>query len=692
VILTREQWGSPDNKRKISLCGQAFEVTPNLYGALQNLRLRTTVDLIDYFKPSRRFWIDAVCINQEDIQERSQQVLLMWSIYSKASRVVVWLGEEQDNSSLGMEMVRLLDLNFELKKQKLLAEISAEIEGRGQPEGSQDERGEAEEVAEEISAATPTKRQDAPEENQGDIQEGLPERTEQSQEKAEGSKGNINLFFMTEKITYVNDPKVMATMLSSASQSDGGKGKGQITMPDGRRLLNEEEQSMIPFRILLPLHNDPNAPDPEEWVAFQKLMERPWWRRIWVVQEVAAAKNDIWVGCGSYWLPWEKFLGAALTIESYKNHPFVQRIARLGVGASAILDKSKFRAKTDGRLDKFGGLLNLLFYFRNYEATDPRDRVFALLGFTPSIPVVPDYTKTAEEVYEELVRTSIQVTGSCMMIFLCRKPKRLQLPSWVPDFSVNLPDDAWNVSCPLGFFGADGNNWANVGVPSAGCTLNPRDQKGKLTVNGFVYDTPLVLGPVWDGTLEERQSRFYKIIPEYQRLLDETDSSHFPHLTGQHRNECFWRTLIWNANKEDRYPAPAEFGKLFERLCAEEQLLANINEPTTAEHLQRVIPSGPPAAYYEAFVRHGFKRCFFITKRGNLGSGPPDMREGDLICIILGSKTPVVLRGVGSEGRYELVGHAYVHGIMHGEGLGAMPNDMGLDGTRSMGIVPFCLV
>jgi hypothetical protein len=614
----------------------------------------------------------------------------MWSIYSKAARVVVWLGEEHDNSILGMEMVRLLNLNFELSSKKLIASILAEDREKGRGEGSQDERGEAEEVVEEIPVPKASGHDDSQKSNQGETQasEGGPSnQAEQNAEEAEGSKRNINLFWMTERPTYSMDPEDLAAVAKS-------KGREPEPRPDGRRVLNEEEQSMIPFQILLSLHNEPNAPDPEEWVAFQKLMERPWWRRIWVVQEVSAAQNEIWVGCGPCWLTWEKFEGAALTIESYKNHPFVQRIARLGSGASAIMDKSRFRARTDGRLDKFGGLLNLLFSFKDYQATDPRDRLYALLGFTPSIPIIPDYTKPAEEVYEELVRISIQTTGTLMMTFLCRKPKHLQLPSWVPDLSLNLPDDAWNTSCPLGFFGADGNNWANVGVPSPGCILSPTYEKGELTVSGFIYDTPIILGPVWDGTLEERQSNFYKVILEYQKLLDETDAASFPHLICQHRKECFWRTLIWNANKEDRYPAPANFGKLFDRLFKEEQLVANINEPTTAEHLQRVIPHGEPAAYYEALVRHGFKRRFFITKKGNLGSGPPDMEEGDLVCIVLGAKTPVVLREKDGEerGKFELVGYAYVHGIMHGEGLGAMSSEMEADGTRSMGIVPFCLV
>jgi len=43
-------------------------------------------------------WIDAICINQNDISERNNQVRQMGAIYSQASQVVVWLGEETGDS------------------------------------------------------------------------------------------------------------------------------------------------------------------------------------------------------------------------------------------------------------------------------------------------------------------------------------------------------------------------------------------------------------------------------------------------------------------------------------------------------------------------------------------------------------------------------------------------------------------
>lgn len=72
------------------------------------------------------------------------------------------------------------------------------------------------------------------------------------------------------------------------------------------------------------------------------------------------------------------------------------------------------------------------------------------------------------------------------------------------------------------------------------------------------------------------------------------------------------------------------------------------------------------------------------------------MKLGDQICILLGSKTPVVLRKNIEQSCYKLVGHAYVHGVMHGEALSWLTANRKLDLTTRVGIWPikkkFCLV
>lgn len=68
-------------------------VTQNLGRALPYLRLQ--------HKP-RMLWIDAICVNQKDLPERSRQVQRMADIYRIASRAVVWLGEESHNGELAL--------------------------------------------------------------------------------------------------------------------------------------------------------------------------------------------------------------------------------------------------------------------------------------------------------------------------------------------------------------------------------------------------------------------------------------------------------------------------------------------------------------------------------------------------------------------------------------------------------------
>ncbi|KAK3115218.1 hypothetical protein LTR53_005675 [Teratosphaeriaceae sp. CCFEE 6253] len=78
-------WGDPLLTRTILVDDQAFEATANLESVLRHLR----ADLA-----GKELWVDAVCINQQDVEEKRQQVALMGALYSQAAGVTVWLGEE----------------------------------------------------------------------------------------------------------------------------------------------------------------------------------------------------------------------------------------------------------------------------------------------------------------------------------------------------------------------------------------------------------------------------------------------------------------------------------------------------------------------------------------------------------------------------------------------------------------------
>lgn len=89
-------WGTNTNLRPIVCSGSQLWVTTNLEGALRHLRDR---------KETVTYWIDQICINQDDLAERGQQVGLMPRIYSQARQVTIWLGDETANTKVAFKLM-----------------------------------------------------------------------------------------------------------------------------------------------------------------------------------------------------------------------------------------------------------------------------------------------------------------------------------------------------------------------------------------------------------------------------------------------------------------------------------------------------------------------------------------------------------------------------------------------------------
>jgi len=90
-------WGDPNSKPSIFIHGSRFEVTKNLYTALLQLRNHSI---------ERILWVDAICINQDDLSEKEHQIQFMAAIYGQANRTLVWLGEAANNSDLIFQEIR----------------------------------------------------------------------------------------------------------------------------------------------------------------------------------------------------------------------------------------------------------------------------------------------------------------------------------------------------------------------------------------------------------------------------------------------------------------------------------------------------------------------------------------------------------------------------------------------------------
>lgn len=87
------QWGPEepeDEMRVIELNGSRFRVRKNLWGFLYTARFKSNASGSEY--SNVQWWIDAICIDQTNVAEKSQQVQLMGEIYLRAKCVILWLG------------------------------------------------------------------------------------------------------------------------------------------------------------------------------------------------------------------------------------------------------------------------------------------------------------------------------------------------------------------------------------------------------------------------------------------------------------------------------------------------------------------------------------------------------------------------------------------------------------------------
>lgn len=119
--------------------------------------------------------------------------------------------------------------------------------------------------------------------------------------------------------------------------------------------------------------------------SLEKLLRRPWFYRVWVVQEVARARSAVFA-CGKYCVQVDTFKETFDLKQGWFHiHPLLQ----MAPGANGL----SFTAMS---------LYFTLNYFKDHEATDERDKIFALLGaIGPKLAIEPDHAKSDKELARE---------------------------------------------------------------------------------------------------------------------------------------------------------------------------------------------------------------------------------------------------------------------------------------------------
>lgn len=176
----------------------------------------------------------------------------------------------------------------------------------------------------------------------------------------------------------------------------------------------------------------------------------PWWTRIWTVQEVAFPPHVVLL-YGTNTAPWAMFAKAASEYKIHSNTCCRELIRGLPRDQERVVSNSfetisaiqdlRLRYHTSRSQSTRLSLLNLLSQFRDRKASDPRDKVYALLSMARVLPgpyhLAPDYSLSEAEVFRIATLASIYSTKS-LSVFSTELGRkfRADLASWVPDWGA----------------------------------------------------------------------------------------------------------------------------------------------------------------------------------------------------------------------------------------------------------------
>jgi hypothetical protein len=630
-------WGNPLDTVPITLLhsnnldptgdsstSQQFNVTRNLYTALRNLRSSQV---------SRTLWIDALCINQSDPFERHDQVGFMAHIYSNSEHVLVWLGEEDACS-------RILCLSMNECNRSNLHWPGWDL-GRGQF-ASQNY----------ISTTLDVKDKTETTINMRKLLEGKDEM--QTNRENKGTEIRERKEYMQHQNTLSNIEKFLMDTEKTPQSS----------------FLEDLPTSLLNGIVL----------------AKNSFFQRPWFYRTWVIQEIlceprymtgkrTTTQPKAFLCIGELEVNWTTFFTFCNCFEKgFKK--------RDKLDGSNIMKSSQRYIGIDiylfwSRLPRLVNLdiYRLLTLTIPFQACDPRDRLYSLLGIckdtkaSNSQLIRPDYIKPLVDVCIDFAEWHIKTTRTLQIILIAPFTPVVGLPSW----AFHLPlEQGPHLEMSMHHYSVSQKYLQDSNDEGGTCSAEHDHSVPRLeiTIRG-----PSLLVP---GTrisriqvVKERQIRCHSA---ESRLVictatDDTDR-------GEELFDWLLRTY-WDPKRE---PSDAKFLHCCLRMfravedgpCREVWTVGFIqylehNDVSKRLHDQKFLSTLRQGAIPKDDSLDDFLGCirpfyfqygFFTTESGELGLGwAPE--EGDLVVALKWAKFPHVLQpctASDSEGKFENAG------------------------------------
>jgi hypothetical protein len=482
-----------------------------------------------------------------------------------------------------------------------------------------------------------------------------------------------------------------------------------------------------------------------EFIALTELMDSPWWRRVWVVQELIVSRDAI-VLLGSATLPWSTVIHGILAaaadlpttiffyerLRNHRNMPgalalwsaknefdnasFVAEpensfaaskqeriqdwtIQSLGIplrNSSAPQDNlDELRSEPDHTGDRIYTALHLLTRFKNFRATDPRDKVYGLLGIVNSyldpLGIMPDYRWTLEKCY---IHTATKIIAQTRNLDILNVPaesftQTRPFPSWVPNWKLSEPptgESSFSDIASMLVSRFEDKLYSFSASPVRLLANPPSVSQEALQVHGMCSDTIIEITKelqgirqlafnledltvrtilkTWWGTFQDNGAALH-VLCEWESLAAS--------MTIYPTNERVEHVLCWvlhlgncGNSFQDTYAQFRRFWNLVSQLAKIIGWFKPFGKPVKIVRIfYRLLLSQILTFYHLRDFAYIFGYKLAKTKKGYLALVPGTARVNDEIALLCGGRTPYVIR---REGIYwQFIGETYVHGIMYGE-------------------------
>lgn len=418
---------------------------------------------------------------------------------------------------------------------------------------------------------------------------------------------------------------------------------------------------------------------------------RPWWGRIWVLQELVVATKDPIVLCGEKVTAWTSLIGFQALLRYVNNgscedyhigefakseamtEEVVDQLPRFDFGARGSHPYHLTWAKIRGLYHEHGALPlhEVVLATNRAKATVKHDFIYGQLGLMSSkdaASLTVDYKKHHMSVFMEVIKkvwTSQAIEPLSEVIpFLLYVPYRdlSGFPSWVPDlafqFSYHESTASW----------LDSQYAQCIWRSSKDASISISPSSNVLTWKGVKIDVVLsgtAIVSDWDVSIDS-----LKIVEEYWLRGTTLESSQTDFLAGLHLKKQP-ESLVsfasgWADEEIDLTVSDAHH--LWETWLGQTSVSSDTRRKTSLEssdslhHEWANVLSGHPMI---GNMLHRLRsRRIFITKHGFVGIGTPSIKAGDVVTRPYGSKCQYVLRPrEHPKLGYTLVGFAYLSGF-----------------------------